>query len=434
METNNIRMKSLEDFTLKGRTVLFRPDINSPIDNKTKRIVNTNRLEKAAPTLKALLDGGAKVAIIAHQGDTLDYQNLIPLAEHATILQKLTGYPVAYIDDVCGRAAVEKVKSLKDGEAVLLGNLRYLSEEITAFEKEVKLKPEEMLDTWLVRSLAPLADLYVNDAFAAAHRNAPSMVAFQELLPTAGGKQLVAEYSALSKVAATPARPCIFILGGGKISDAFGMMRNVLTEKSADRILTTGITGLVMLLAKGVDLGKATEQFLKDKDLLGFVDEAKGLLEQWEDKFLIPEDLAYESDGERAEIAATAIAGDPAMQERLFPDVGERTISAYRQEIAGAGSVFVNGPAGVYEDPRWEKGTREIWRAIADAKGYTVVGGGDTITAAAKFTDLDKYSYICTAGGAMVRFLAGKRLPLIVAMEKAYERNLQVAVRVQEKR
>jgi len=181
-------------------------------------------------------------------------------------------------------------------------------------------------------------------------------------------------------------------------------------------------------------LGKATEQFLKDKDLLGFVDEAKGLLEQWEDKFLIPEDLAYESDGERAEIAATAIAGDPAMQERLFPDVGERTISAYRQEIAGAGSVFVNGPAGVYEDPRWEKGTREIWRAIADAKGYTVVGGGDTITAAAKFTDLDKYSYICTAGGAMVRFLAGKRLPLIVAMEKAYERNLQVAVRVQEKR
>ncbi len=427
MENNTIRMKTLEDFILKGRTVILRPDINSPIDNKTKKIVNTNRLEKAGPTLKALLDGGAKVAIIAHQGDTLDYQNLIPLAEHATILQELTGYPIAYIDDVCGQSAVDRVKSLKDGEAILLGNLRYLSEEITAFEKEVKLKPEEMLDTWLIRSLAPIADLYVNDAFAAAHRNAPSMVAFQELLPTAGGRQLVAEYTALSLVAATPARPCIFVLGGGKISDAFGMMRNVLTEKSADRILTTGITGLVMLLAKGVDLGKATKQFLKEKDLLLFVDEAKQLLAEWEDKFLIPEDLAYESDGKRAEIVATAIQDNPEMQDKLFPDIGERTIKRYQQEIAQAGSVFVNGPAGVYEDPRWEKGTKEIWQSIADAKGYTVVGGGDTITAATKFTDLDKYSYICTAGGAMVRFLAGKRLPLIVAMEKAYERNVQIS-------
>lgn len=426
METNNIRMKTLEDFNLKGRTVIFRPDINSPIDSKTKRIVNTNRLEKAGPTLKALLEGGAKVAIIAHQGDTLDYQNLIALTEHASILAKLTGYPIAYIDDVCGQAAIERVKNLKEGEAVLLGNLRYLSEEITAFEKEVKLEPTEMLDTWLIRSLAPIADLYVNDAFAAAHRNAPSMVAFQELLPTAGGRQLVAEYTALSLVAATPSRPCIFVLGGGKISDAFGMMRNVLSERSADKILTTGITGLVMLMAKGIDLGKTTRQFLKDKDLLMFVDEAKALLKEWEDKFLIPEDLAYEQDGQRAEIVATEVATKPELQTKLFPDIGQKTIERYQQEIAQAGSIFVNGPAGVYEDPRWEKGTREIWTSIADAKGYTVVGGGDTITAATKFTDLSKYSYVCTAGGAMVRFLAGKRLPLIVAMEKAYERNLQM--------
>ena len=432
MENNNIRMKTLEDFTLKGRTVILRPDINSPIDARTKRIVNTNRLQKAAPTLKALLDGGAKVAIIAHQGDTLDYQNLIPLAEHATILEKYTGYPIAYVDDVCGPAAVDRVKNIHNGEAVLLGNLRYLSEEITAFEKEVKLKPEEMLDTWLIRSLAPIAELYVNDAFAAAHRNAPSMVAFQELLPTAGGRQLVAEYTALSKVAAAPARPCIFVLGGGKISDAFGMMRNVLSEKSADRILTSGITGLVMLLAKGVDLGPATTTFLQDKDLMLFVDEAKGLLKEWEDRFLIPEDLAYESDGQRSEIVATDVATDPEIQQKLFPDIGQRTIGRYQREIARAGSIFVNGPAGIYEDPRWEKGTREIWNAIADAQGYTVIGGGDTITAATKFTDLGKYSYVCTAGGAMVRFLAGKRLPLIVAMEKAYGRNLKMESQAQD--
>ncbi|WP_320121870.1 phosphoglycerate kinase [uncultured Sphaerochaeta sp.] len=422
-KVTSIRMRSLEDVVLKGRTVIFRPDINSPIDPKTKRIVNTNRLEKAAPTLKALLDGGAKVALIAHQGDTLDYQNLIPLAEHAQILSKFTGYEVAYLDDVCGPAAQERVRSLKEGQAVVLGNLRYLSEEITAFEKEVKLKPSQMLDTWLIRSLAPLADLYVNDAFAAAHRNAPSMVAFQELLPTAGGKQLVAEYTALSKVAAQPIHPCVFVLGGGKISDAFGMMRNVLENKTADAILCGGITALVMLLAKGVSLGDATWNFLKDRDLLMFVEQAKSLLESWSEAFVTPLDLAYEEGGKRLEATVETIAHSKNLQTKLFPDLGEKTIKRYKELIAEAGSVFVNGPAGVYEDERFEKATKEIWTAIANADGYTVVGGGDTITAATRFTDIGQYSYVCTAGGAMVRFLSGKKLPLIEAMEKAWERD-----------
>jgi phosphoglycerate kinase len=422
-KVTQIRMRSLEDVELAGRTVIFRPDINSPIDPKTKRIVNTNRLEKAAPTLKTLLDGGAKVALIAHQGDTLDYQNLIPLAEHAQILSKLTGYEIAYLDDVCGPTAIQTVRSLKEGQAVILGNLRYLSEEITAFEKEVKLKPSEMLGTWLVRSLAPLADLYVNDAFAAAHRNAPSMVAFQELLPTAGGKQLVAEYTALSKVASQPIHPCVFVLGGGKISDAFGMMRNVLENKTADTILCGGITALVMLLAKGVSLGDSTWNFLKDRDLLQFVDQAKQLLASWPEAFVIPLDLAYEEEGKRKESTIETIAGSKALQSKLFLDLGEQTIESYKLVIAKAGSIFVNGPAGVYEDERFEKATKEIWTAIADADGYTVVGGGDTITAATRFTDLGQYSYVCTAGGAMVRFLSGKKLPLIEAMEKAWERD-----------
>ncbi|MGH0052730.1 MAG: phosphoglycerate kinase, partial [Sphaerochaetaceae bacterium] len=358
-----IRMRSLDDVQFKGRTVIFRPDINSPIDPKTKHIVNTNRLEKAAPTLKTLLDGGAKVAIIAHQGDTLDYQNLIPLAEHAQILSKFTGYKITYLDDVCGPAAVEHVRALKEGEAVILGNLRYLSEEVTAFEKEVKLRPSQMLNTWLVRSLAPLADLYVNDAFAAAHRNAPSMVAFQELLPTAGGKQLVAEYTALSKVAAHPIHPCVFVLGGGKISDAFGMMRNVLENKTADTILCGGITALVMLLAKGTTLGDPTWNFLRDRDLLPFIDQAKELLANWPEAFIVPLDLAYEEQEKREEATIEAIESSKILQTKLFPDLGEQTIDCYKQVIAEAGSIFVNGPAGVYEDVRYEKATKEIWRA-----------------------------------------------------------------------
>jgi len=419
-----LKIRPIDAFALRGKTVIFRPDINSPIDLATKKITNTNRIEKTVPTLAKLLDGGARVALIAHQGDTLDYGNLIPLAEHAEILSALMGRKIAYIDDVCGPAAQAAVKALKDGEALILGNLRYLTEEVSGFEKEVKLKPAEMLDTFLVRSLAPLADLYVNDAFAAAHRNAPSMVAFQELLPSAGGIQLMEEYTALKSVMDSPKRPCVFVLGGAKISDAFSMMRKVLEDGAADRILTAGVTGLVMLLARGIKVGNATEKFLADRDLLAFLPEARELLERWPDNYLLPIDLAFETNGKRAEMDVAGLSETPS-GSLLFPDVGHKTIALFKDTIASAGSVFVNGPAGVYEDPRWADGTREIWNAIADAPGYTVVGGGDTISAATKFTDLAKYSYVCTGGGAMVRFLAGKKLPLIEAMEKSFDRNLK---------
>lgn len=426
MEGPVIKIRSIDEVEIRGKTVIFRPDINSPIDPKTKKIVNTNRLEKTVPTLAKLLDGGARVAMIAHQGDTLDYQNLIPMAEHAEILGTLAGRKIGYIDDVCGPGAQAAIRSLKDGECVLLGNLRYLAEEVSGFEKEVKLKATEMLDTWLIRSLAPLADLYVNDAFAAAHRNAPSMVAFQELLPSVGGIQLVEEYTALKSVMDSPRRPCVFVLGGAKISDAFSMMRKVLEDGAADSILTAGVTGLVMHIARGKNLGEATAKFLKDKSLDEFIPEAKDLLDRWGEKFVLPVDLAFEADGKRAEVDVSAIgttAGE--FDAILFPDVGAKTITLFSEKIAGAGSVFVNGPAGVYEDPRWEKGTKEIWNAIADAGGYTVVGGGDTISAATKFTGLNGYDYVCTGGGSMVRFLAGKKLPLIEAMEKAFDRILK---------
>ncbi|HOV94274.1 MAG TPA: phosphoglycerate kinase [Spirochaetales bacterium] len=423
MQKAKLKIKPISDFDLAGKTVIFRPDLNSPIDPQTKKIVNTNRLEKTVPTLKALLDGGAKVAIIAHQGDTLDYQNLIPLEEHAAILSRLSGKKVAYIDDVCGPAAVAAVKALKTGEAIILGNLRYLTEEVSSFEKEVKLTPQEMTKTWLVRTLAPLADLYVNDAFAAAHRNAPSMVAFQEVLPTAAGFQLMDEYSALKQVMDNPKRPCVYVLGGAKISDAFDMMRKVLTDGSADKILTAGVTGLVMHIARGIDLGAAVDKFLKDRALDVFIPEAKSLLEEFGDKYVLPVDLAYEVVGPDGQKVRAEADIDHLPKDVLFPDVGHKTIEEFRKVIAGAGSVFVNGPAGVYETPMWADGTREIWNAIADSPAYTVIGGGDTISAAARFTDMSKYGYVCTGGGAMVRFLAGKRLPLIEAMEKAGARD-----------
>ncbi|MGI6148959.1 MAG: phosphoglycerate kinase, partial [Limnochordia bacterium] len=354
------------------------------------------------------------------QGDTLDYHNLIPLTEHAELLSERLGTPVKYIDDPAGPAAQQAVKDLQPGEAILLGNVRYLCEEISTFENAVTLKPEEMLNTYLVRNLAPLADYYVNDAFAAAHRNAPSMVAFPELLPTAGGRQLIAEYGALYRVAQDPERPATFVLGGLKVSDAFGMLRQVLENGTADRILTGGVTGILFQMAQGVEFGDTQEEFLAKRGLLKYVDEAKGYLERFASRFVHPVDFAYEEDGERKECALTDLPKAGA----LFMDIGAQSIALFQKEIAQAGTVFVNGPVGAYEKPLFAQGTRVIWNAIADAPGYSVIGGGDSVSAAARFVENaeQRFGYICTAGGAMVRFLSGVELPLITALRKAYGR------------
>ena len=411
-------MTRLDTFDYGGKTVLLRVDINSPIDVQTKCIVNENRIRKSVPTIRHLLDGGARLALIAHQGDTLDYRNLIPLAEHAGKLSKYLDRPVAYIDDVAGPAARQAVKALQPGEAVLLGNLRYLSEEISTFENAVKLQPEEMLDTYLVRGLAPLIDYYVNDAFAAAHRNAPSMVAFQELKPTAAGILLADEVAALDRVMHAPEHPCVFVLGGAKISDAFGMMKPVLASGTADRILACGITGEIMLLASGIRLGRKQEKYLQDRGLDVFVPQAEDYLREFPGRFAIPVDLAYAENGARRELAVEDL---PA--EHVFLDIGARTIAAYEAELLAAKTIFVNGPPGVYEQAEFAAGTRAIWRAVAASSGYSVIGGGDTVTAAASFVDTADIDYVCTAGGAMVQYLSGIRLPLIAAMEKAHARD-----------
>lgn len=407
------KIKHMDEFDCKGKTVLLRVDINSPIDSKRKKIVNENRIQKSIPTIEGLLQKGARLAIIAHQGDTLDYPNLISMEEHAAKLGKYLGRKVKYVDDVAGPAAQLAVKNLREGEAVLLGNLRYLTEEVSTFENAVKLCPEEMTETYLVRNLAPLMDIYINDAFAAAHRNAPSMVAFQELLPSGGGLLLMEEVSSLSKVLTDPAKPCVFVLGGAKISDAFGMMGTVLASGAADKILTCGVTGEIMLMAQGISLGSVKEGFIKDRGLDVFCKDAEKYLWDYPDKILFPWDLAYEKSSKREEIFVNRLP-----QEEMFMDIGEETIRRYGEEIKKAATIFVNGPAGAYENPIFEKGTREILGYIAEAKGYSVIGGGDTVAAAQKLVGTQGIDYVSTAGGAMVQYMSGKELPLLKAMMK----------------
>lgn len=404
---------TLDDYDFGGKTVIFRVDINSPLDPKTKKLANDNRIRKSAPTVKELADKGARLVLLAHQGDTEDYQNLISLERHAERLSQYVGRPVQFVDDIAGPTARERIRALKDGELLLLNNVRYLSEEMSTFVNFVKLTPQELAQTWLVRSLAPLADCFVCEAFAAAHRYSPSLVGFAEVLPAFGGRLLIDEFGALSKVKETPKHPCVYVLGGARIADAFSMMEQVLGEGTADHVLTSGLNGEVMLLARGYHLGSMTEKLLVDKGLMPFVPRARELLQKYGDQILCPEDLVVD-DGGRKQFGLSELPS-----ERLIVDVGERTVARYIGVINAAATIFVNGPAGMYEDAVSAWGTQQLWNAIADAPGYSVIGGGDSVAAGAKFKVLERMGYVCTSGGGMVRFLSGQELPVISALRRA---------------
>ena len=196
------------------------------------------------------------------------------------------------------------------------------------------------------------------------------------------------------------------------------MMRQILESGTADSVLSCGITGEIMLLAKGVALGATKERFIKDRGLEVFISEASTFLQNHPDRILFPADLAYSAGGTRREVSVRDLPLD-----EMFMDIGSETIQEYTAVIRQAKTVFINGPPGAYEDQLFEKGTRAVLDAIASCSGYTVIGGGDTVAAATRFMDLNDINYVCTAGGAMVRFISGMTLPLIQAMEKAYLRD-----------
>jgi phosphoglycerate kinase len=407
---------TIDDFDYRGKTVILRPDINSPVNHETNELADDNRIRKSLTTIREIADSGARLVMLAHQGDTEDYQNLISLEPHAKKIAELLGRPVFFADDICGPTAISRIKTLRDGEIMLLNNVRYLTEEVSTFLNFVKLTPEQLTQTWLVRNLAPLADYYVSEAFAAAHRYTPSLVGFIEALPSAGGRLLIEEFGALAQVKETPTHPCVYVLGGARIADAFSMMNVVLSEGAADYVLTSGLTGEVMHLAQGRKLGSQTEKLIDDKGLMPFVEKGRQLLQQFGNKILYPDDFAIDCGG-RKEISIQDLP-----TEHMIVDVGSKTIERYIAVIHKAATIFINGPAGIYEKPASSLGTQKLWTAISEAPGYSVIGGGDSVAAAKRFNVKEKFSFVCTSGGGMVRFLSGLPLPVIDALRRAAKR------------
>jgi phosphoglycerate kinase len=405
-------IKTLDDIDVKGKTVLCRIDINQPVDRAAGRLKDETRIAACTPTLVELSAKGAKLVLLAHQGSDIEYENYWTTAPHAEVLTRLLGREVKFIDDVWGPAAREEIKKLREGEILLLDNVRFAAEEQTLFEKNLKLSHEEQAATLLVRKLAPLADLYVCDAFAAAHRDQPSLCGFEQVLPSAMGRLFEEEYSIISGLMENPVQPCVFVLGGSKISDAFLMMETVLKNGTANKVLSGGLAGQVLLWASGADIGEASRSLIEKKGYGGMVEIGMTLLASYREKIVMPSDIAYVKGGKHIECTVDSIP-----PEEIILDIGTATSEKYQEIIRAAKTVFVNGPPGVFEDAASEKGTNMVWEALGDTAGYTVIGGGDSIAAVKKYKKTSSINYICTGGGALVRFLSGEELPVVKALK-----------------
>lgn len=404
-------IRTLDELHLSGKTVLCRVDINQPVDRASGTLKSINRIRACVPTVRELSDKGAKVVLMAHQGSDIEYKNYYTTKPHAAVLSELLGREVKWIDDVCGPAAREAIRALKDGEILLLDNVRFVAEEQTLFETKLRLTHEQQARTLLVEKLAPLADCYVCDAFAAAHRDQPSLCGFEQVLPSAMGRLFEQEFCTVSQVMEAPERPCVFVLGGAKISDAFLMMQTVLSRGVADHIVTGGLVGNIFLTALGEQIGQGSLDFILKSNYGEYIDRARELYAQYADKIVLPKDLSWVENGGRKEALLGSVPADIGAV-----DIGHETVREYQQLILNAGTVFVNGPMGVFEQLESEYGTRAVWQAIADTKGHSVLGGGDSITATEKFGLTDRMGYICTGGGALIRFLSGEELPVVRAL------------------
>ncbi|MHC1600763.1 MAG: phosphoglycerate kinase [Candidatus Nezhaarchaeales archaeon] len=391
---------TLDDVDLKDKRVLVRVDINSPI-GPNGEILDENRIKEASITLRELYN--SKVVVMSHQGRP-GKSDFVSLEKHAPILEKYVGRPVKFIDDLMGPAARNEISRLKNGDILLLENTRMYSEET------IEAPIEECAKTFLVKKLSPLFDAFINDAFPAAHRSQPSLVGFAYVLPSLAGRLVEKELKALNELIPKLKRPIVYILGGAKVGDRLEVIETLAKTGLVDKIVVGGLLAPVFLEAKGVKL--SNNNVKKSKEFGGYVERARKLLQWKEDVFLLPVDVAIDKDGERVDCSVNNIP-----QDYRIKDVGLETAEIIANEVLRAGSIIANGPLGVFEEEVFAKSTMEVLKAVAKSNAITIISGGHLTTALRKLGAEDKVTYTSTAGGALLHLLAGKKLPIVEALE-----------------
>ena len=395
----NLNKKTVRDIDVKGKKVIVRVDFNVPLD-ENGNITDDKRIVGALPTIKYLVEHGAKTILVSHLGRPKNgFEDKFSMRPTVERLSKLLGIEVKLAKDVIGEDAKAKAASLKDGEVLMLENVRFHKE-------ETKNDPE------FAKSLSELAEIYVNDAFGTAHRAHASTAGLADYLPAVCGFLIEKEIEFMGKALENPARPFVAILGGSKVSDKIGVIENLIDK--VDALIIGGGMAYTFLKAKGYEIGGSICE--DDK-----VELAKELMERAKKanvKLLLPVETVvskeFKNDTEYKTVPSNNIEA-----EWSGMDIGAKTIELFSEEIKTAKTIVWNGPMGVFEFPNFAVGTKAIAKAVAESGAVSIVGGGDSAAAVEQLGYADKITHISTGGGASLEFLEGKVLPGIdVLMDK----------------
>jgi phosphoglycerate kinase len=402
-----MKLKTLSNVNLRNKSVLLRIDINSPL--VSGKVLDNPRFAESAETIKELLRKRAKVAIVAHQGRKGD-PDFFPLRQHAKFLTKYSKTKVKYVDDLFGNNAISSMKSLKPGEAILLSNVRNYKDELDVNNKNNSYK-----------ALCSCFDLYVNDAFSVSHREQGSIVLPPKYLPSCIGRSFEKEISALQKFKLDKKKKTVFLLGGSKIED-FLPLFSALKNKN-NTILASGVLGNLFLVSQGKNLGY-TNKWLKDRGFPHLIAKFRAIYSKHKNQIILPIDFAINIKGKRKEIPLEKFP----LNEMIW-DVGHKTAKLFISYIKRANSIFMKGPFGFSEIPNFSYSTvsalKEISRLSKAKKIFSLLGGGHLSTTIQKYHIPDNFSYVSSAGGALVQYLSGKKLPGIAALESSAKRSFQ---------
>jgi phosphoglycerate kinase len=378
--------------------------MNCPIDPNTMEISGTRRIEEASETINSIKD--AKLVVATHQG-RVGNKDYTGMEKHAEVLEKILKRKIKYVEDVIGTTAQNEIKNMKDGDILLLDNLRLCAEENYEFS------PADAAKTIMVQRLQKLFDLCVLDSFPSAHRSHPSIVGFAHVLPACAGKIVEREIKKLDEIITVAKAPHVIVLGGSKVADRLESIKLLIKKGRADHVLLTGLIGNVFMRAQA--RVKAPLGIKREEEIVA---KAHSLIGEYPDVFSTPVDVAIDKDGSRVDIDVRDLN-----KEDTIYDIGPKTIEYYNKLISGAGTVFVSGPPGFFEKEEFSSGTKGILEAVSNSMATTIVSGGHLTSALKRYGLADKINHISTAGGALVLYLTGETLPMIQVLEEAAERH-----------
>ncbi|MBU0590790.1 phosphoglycerate kinase [Candidatus Micrarchaeota archaeon] len=400
-------MRKIADYDVSGKKVLVRVDFNCPVENGM--ISGDTRIRAHAKTIKELSDRGAKVIVLSHQG-RVGRDDFLNLEQHAKALHRVLGKDVLFVDDIVGNNAQHAISKLKNGEILVLDNVRLLKCEIE--------HPDG--DGEIVYHLSKITDYFVLDALSVAHRNHSSVVGFCRKMPCFVGDIMAAEIDAVDKV--RHGTDVTFILGGSKVDDSFKIMSTWLSNGKAKEVLVGGALAVLLLRANGYNVGES-ENYLKNSNLSDKIPKAKELLDKFDGKIVLPIDVGLSIRTENPTDGSSIITREDVLISNINKgqiwDVGDATIKKCHDIINNSHYIVMNGPLGVYEIDDFARGTKKILESIANCDAFSLIGGGHTITAIDKFgINSNHFSYVSLSGKALIKYICGEELCGITALEE----------------